>query len=212
MKVLRNSTRSTVRVGAARGVMAIGAVGLVATLGLVAPSGAATVKPLSPVANVSLSSHATKTVVTHVPFKGTYTWTIALLWSSTGVQATSVSGTGTGTDGANAMTGSGAGSAANQCDPFSGIGALKGTSGLALKVVSSSATQACGVNDAAPTPVTVKGVATVTSGTGKFKGATGTLHFSGQFSIQSTTAGSSESDSFSATLTGTLTIKTIVKK
>jgi hypothetical protein len=53
-------------------------------------------------------------------------------------------------------------------------------------------------------------VATVLSGTGKFKGATGTLSFSGSFSIQSTTAGSSESDSFSATLTGTLSIKEVV--
>ncbi len=49
-------------------------------------------------------------------------------------------------------------------------------------------------------------MATVVSGTGKFKGAKGTLTFKGSFTVQSTTAGSTESDSFSATLTGTLTV------
>ncbi|MFZ1063345.1 MAG: hypothetical protein WAN30_07735 [Acidimicrobiales bacterium] len=176
-----------------------------ATVGSVASVGAVVTPPATPGAQVALTSHAVKVV--HVAFKGTYTGTISLLWSSTGVQATAVKGTGTGTDGANAMSGSGSGSAASTCDPFSGLGALTGASGLKLQVVSSSKTQACAVNSAAPTPVTVKGVANVLSGTGKFKGATGTLSFTGTFSIQSTTAGSSESDSFNATLTGTLTIK-----
>jgi hypothetical protein len=80
---------------------------------------------------------------------------------------------------------------------------------LKLSVASSGKTQVCAVNSAAPSPVTVNGVAKILSGTGKFKGATGTLSFKGSFSIQSTTAGSSESDSFSATLTGTVTIKTV---
>ena len=51
------------------------------------------------------------------------------------------------------------------------------------------------------------GTATVTSGTGKFAGAKGTLKVSGTFSIKSTAAGSSESDNFSATLSGNLTLK-----
>lgn len=214
MRLRSNSSKSGSRVTLGRKVVAAGAVGVLATMGMALPSGATSVKPLAPVAHTSLASHATTTKkvtkVTHVAFKGTYSGTIALLWSSTGVQATSVKGQGTATDGANTMTGSGAGTAASTCDPFSGTGALSGTSGLTLKVVSSQKTQACAVNSAAPTPVTVKGVATVVSGTGKFKGATGTLSFNGQFSIQSTTAGSNESDSFTATLTGTLTIKTVV--
>jgi hypothetical protein len=83
-----------------------------------------------------------------------------------------------------------------------------------LSIVSSTKTQACAVNSAAPTPVTVNGVAKIVSGTGKFKGATGTLSFKGSFSIQATTAGSSENDAFSATLSGVVTIKTVttVKK
>ena len=192
-----------------RTLLAVGAIGLLATLGMSLPSGAVTTQHVAPVAKAPLASHTTKIV--HVAIKGSYTGTIGLLWSSTGVKATSVSGHGTGTDGANTMSGSGTGSAASSCDPFSGAGALAGASGLKLQVVSSSQTQACAVNSAAPSPVTVKGVAKVLSGTGKFKGATGTLSFSGSFSIQSTTAGSSESDSFNATLTGTLSIKEIVK-
>ena len=187
-----------------RTLIAMGTIGLLATMGIGSPSGAVSTHQVAPVAR---ASHAVKAKIIHVAFKGSYSGTIGLLWSSTGVQATSVKGTGTGTYGANTMTGSGSGSAASTCDPFSGLGALSGASGLKLQVVSSSKTQACAVNSAAPTPVTVKGVATVLSGTGKFKGATGTLSFSGSFSIQATTAGSSESDSFNATLTGTLTIK-----
>ena len=61
--------------------------------------------------------------------------------------------------------------------------------------------------DAAPTLVTVTGAATVVKGTGKFLGATGTLAVKGSFSIKATTAGSSETDTFSATLTGKLTLK-----
>jgi hypothetical protein len=167
---------------------------------------------------VTLASHAvaTKKVIktTHVAFKGTYTGTIALLWSSSGVTATSVAGHGTGTDGSNTLKGSGGGSAANTCNPFNGAGSLVGASGLKLSVTTSTKSQACAVNSSAPTPVTVSGVAKIVSGTGKFKGASGTLSFKGEFSIQSSTAGSSENDSFSATITGVVTIKTvtIVKK
>ncbi|MGD0851937.1 MAG: hypothetical protein ABSA07_01100 [Acidimicrobiales bacterium] len=201
-----------------RKVFAMGAIALVTTLGMAIPAGAVNSNTVSHVGRVSLTGHAatTKKVVktTHVAFKGTYSGTMALLWSSTGVTATSVTGHGTGTDGANTMKGSGGGTAANTCDPFSGAGSVVGPSGLKLSIVSSSKTQACAVNSAAPTPVTVTGVAKIVSGTGKFKGATGTLSFKGEFSIQNTTAGSTENDSFSATLTGTLTIKTVttVKK
>ena len=75
-----------------------------------------------------------------------------------------------------------------------------------FRVVSSSS-QACAAGQSAPTSVTVKGVATVLSGTGKYAGAKGNLTVAGSFSIKSTTAGSSESDAFTATLKGTLTVK-----
>jgi hypothetical protein len=211
MKIRTNSLKAVTQVSTARKLVAMGTIGLVATLGVAVPAGA--VIATKPAATVALASHAatTKKVfkITHVAFKGTYTGTIALLWSSTGVTATSVSGHGTGTDGANAMKGAGSGSAASTCNPFNGSGNLVGASGLKLSVVTSSKTQACAVNAAAPSPVTVAGVAKIVSGTGKFKGATGTLSFKGSFSVQSSTAGSNESDSFNATLSGVLTIKKV---
>ncbi len=205
MRNLSRSPRIENKGSATRKAMAIGAVGLIGTFMAVGPVGAAGTSVHSTSSHASLSSHAAKVV--KVAFKGTYSGTIALLWSSTGVEATSVTGHGAGTYGANAMSGTGGGSAASTCDPFSGTGALTGASGLKMKIVSSPKTQACAAGSAAPTSVSVTGVATVVSGTGKFKGATGTLNFKGSFSIQSTTAGSKESDSFSATLTGVLTIK-----
>jgi len=211
MRIRTNSLKAITEGSLARRLVAMGTIGLVATFGVAVPAGA--VNAATPAAHASVASHAaaTKKVtkITHVPFKGSYTGTIGLLWSSTGVKATSVAGHGTGTYGSNTMNGSGGGSAANTCDPFSGAGSLVGASGLKLSVVSSTKTQACAVNSAAPSPVTVHGVAKIVSGTGKFKGATGTLSFKGSFSIQATTAGSSENDSFNATLTGTVTVKTI---
>jgi hypothetical protein len=211
MKIRTSSLKAVTQISTARKLVAMGTIGLVATLGVAVPAGA--VIATKPAAKVALASHAatTKKVIkiTHVAFKGTYTGTIALLWSSTGVTATSVTGHGTGTDGANAMKGAGSGSAASTCNPFNGSGNLVGVSGLKLSVATSSKTQACAVEAAAPSPVTVVGVAKIVSGTGKFKGATGTLSFKGSFSVQSSTAGSNESDSFNATLSGVLTIKKV---
>ena len=213
MRIRQSSHSTSSAVSTSRKVIAMGAIGLVTTLGIALPAGAVNATSLTPAAHVTLSSRvaATKKVtkIKHVAFKGTYAGTMALLWSSTGVTATSVTGHGTGTYGANTMKGSGGGSAANTCDPFSGAGSVVGASGLKLSIVASTKTQACAVNSAAPTPVTVNGVAKIVSGTGKFKGATGTLSFKGQFSIQATTAGSTENDSFNATITGTVTIKTV---
>jgi hypothetical protein len=211
MKVRNSSRGGNSQVSIARKVVTIGAIGLVSTVGVAIPAGALNLS--STPAHVTLSAHAatTKKVIkiTHVAFKGAYAGTIALLWSSTGVTATSVAGHGAGTYGSNTMKGSGGGSAASTCNPFTGTGNLVGPSGLKLSVVSSTKSQACAVNAAAPSPVTVSGVAKIMSGTGKFKGATGTLSFKGSFSVQSSTAGSSESDAFNATLTGTVTIKKV---
>jgi hypothetical protein len=213
MRIRLNSHNTSNEVSTTRKVIAFGAIGLITTLGAAIPAGAVTSAKVAPAAHVSLTSHTTATKrvtkITHVTFKGTYSGTMALLWSSTGVTASSVTGHGTGTDGAKTMKGSGGGSAASSCDPFSGAGSLTGTSGLKLSIVSSSKTQACAVNSAAPSPVTVKGVAKILSGTGKLKGASGTLSFKGSFTIQSTSAGSSENDSFSATITGIITVKTV---
>jgi hypothetical protein len=157
-------------------------------------------------ASTHLTALAAKT--SRVAFKGSYTGTISLLWSSTGVSVTGLHGSGTTTLlGKASVTGTGSGTAASTCNPFSGTGTIsaKGST-LKLKVVSSTKQQACAAGSAAPTLVSVTGYATANGGTGKYKGAKGTLALKGTFSIQSTTAGSSESDSFTASLTGSLTV------
>jgi hypothetical protein len=140
-------------------------------------------------------------------FSGTYRGTIAMLWSASAVSVTSLSGTGTGADlGFAAVTGTGGANPSGSCDPINGVGVLTGGgSTLHLKLATTS--KGCAADSAAPTSVTVTGSAIVTSGTGKFAGATGTLKVLGSFSIKSTTAGSNESDAFSATLTGSLKVK-----
>jgi hypothetical protein len=140
-------------------------------------------------------------------FSGTYHGTIAMLWSSSAVNVTALTGTGTGTDlGLTAVTGTGSSNPSGSCDPISGLGILTGGgSTLHLKLATSS--KGCAADSAAPTTVVITGTATVVSGTGKFAGTTGTLKVSGSFQIKSTAAGSNESDAFSATLTGSLKVK-----
>jgi hypothetical protein len=143
----------------------------------------------------------------NVAFSSTYKGTIAMLWSSSDVKVTNLTGTGTGTNlGLTAVSGTGSAAPSSQCDPINGVGTLSG-GGSTLKLTIKSTT-ACGAASAAPTTVTISnGTALVTGGTGKFAGATGTLKVTGSFAIQSTTAGSNESDAFTATLSGTLKIK-----
>ncbi len=184
---------------------------LVSALAVVAvgvvPSAGATVMQHS--TSSSATAHVVKAKIVKVTFKGTYTGTIAMLWSSTGVKATAVTGTGTATFlGKSTLSGSGSSSAASTCDPLTGKGFLAGSgSKLMLTIIDPTSSQACAAGQSAPTSVSVKGVAKVTGGLGKYKGVSGTLKFSGSFSIKSTTAGSSESDAFTATLTGVLSIK-----
>lgn len=192
MKLRKESTL----IGAA---LLAGALGLAGSAGAVGAPGVHA--PSSEVALVAAKTHK-------VAFKGSYSGNIALLWSSSSVSVTSLHGTGTGTElGSSTLSGTGSSSPSSTCDPFSGTGTISGGgSVIHFKVVSSSAQQACASGSSAPTNVTVKGVATVLSGTGKYAGAKGTLKIAGSFSIKSTTAGSSESDAFSTTLTGTLTV------
>jgi hypothetical protein len=165
--------------------------------------------------NAPASTHLTSPVhalvakTKKVAFKGSYSGTMSMLWSSSAVTVTSLSGNGTTSLlGTSTLSGTGSSSPSSTCDPFSGTGTVRGGgSVLHFKVVSSSSQQACAAGSAAPTSVTVKGVAVVLSGTGKYAGAKGNLAIGGTFSIKSTTAGSSESDAFNATLKGTLTVK-----
>ncbi len=140
-------------------------------------------------------------------FSGTYKGKIAILWSDTDVQATSVTGSGTGNIlGLGQLTGSGSAKPSSQCAGIKGSGVLSG-SGSTLKVSFDPLAKGCGTDSAAPTDVNISGNALVTGGTGKFAGATGTLKVKGSFPITSTTAGSSESNAFTFTLSGNINTK-----
>ena len=142
-----------------------------------------------------------------VAFSGTYAGTMALLWSASDVKVTTLNGTGTGaTLGLTSVVGTGGSSPSSTCDPINGTGTLSG-GGSTLHLALATTSKACASDSAAPTSVSVTGTATVTSGTGKFVGAKGTLKVTGAFSIKSTTAGSSENEGFRTTLTGTITLK-----
>ncbi len=181
------------------------AVALAGTVGLVAAGAGAAVT--TPTRSSAQPGALAKPKV--VAFRATYHGTMSLLWSSSSVKVTSLVGTGAAPGvGTTTLKGTGVSSPSGSCDPFSGAATITGAKGgLVLKVVSSAKQSACAAGTAAPTTVTVRGVATVVNGQGVYLAAKGSLAISGSFSIQSTAAGSKESDQFTATLVGKLTVK-----
>lgn len=142
-----------------------------------------------------------------VAFSGTYKGKIAVLWSDSGVQATSVTGSGTGTIlGLDALTGSGSAAPQNQCDGINGSGVLSG-GGNTLKVSFDSSAKGCAADEAAPTVINITGSAVIQGGTGKYAGAAGTLKVTGSFAIKSKDAGFSESSALTLTLSGNINTK-----
>jgi len=140
-------------------------------------------------------------------FSGTYKGTISMLWSSSDVKVTSLTGTGSGTDlGLSKVTATGKALPTDQCVPINATGSLSGANGT-LNLALNASSRGCAADSAAPTVVSITGTAVVTGGTGKFAGATGSLKVTGSFMIKSTSAGSNESDAFTVTLTGSLTLK-----
>lgn len=152
---------------------------------------------------------AAVTSPTSVAFTGSYSGTLALLITnddSTSASATvsSISGTGTGTDlGASKLSGSGQvpDTSTNTGFNFNGTGTLTGaTSTLTLSVVSSSANAPDGAGT-----VTLSGTAKITGGTGTFAHASGTLKFSGAFTITGVDTGS-QNPAFNSTISGTINL------
>jgi len=142
-----------------------------------------------------------------VAFSGTYKGKIAVLWSDSGVKASSVTGTGTGTIlGLDALTGSGSAAPQNQCDGINGSGVLSG-GGNTLKVSFDSSAKGCAADEAAPTVISITGNAVIQGGTGKYAGAAGTLKVTGSFAIKSKDAGFSESSALTLTLSGNINTK-----
>ncbi|MDP1719994.1 MAG: hypothetical protein Q8L08_03210 [Candidatus Nanopelagicaceae bacterium] len=170
------------------------------------PTGYTTKKPVVKVTPKPTATPA-KTTAGTVAFSGTYKGKISILWSDSDVRATSVTGVGTGNIlGLDELTGTGSAAPQNQCDAFDGTGVLSG-GGNTLKVAFDSTAKACAAEGAAPTTITITGNATITGGTGKYAGATGTLKVTGTFAIKSKDAGFSESAALTLTLTGNITTK-----
>ena len=150
----------------------------------------------------SLKKPAAKTVA----FAGTYKGKLSTVWSSSGVQASEVAGTSTDAKGLANMTATGGSAPQAQCAVVNGSATLKGTDGSVTFKLDSSA-KGCATDSAAPTTVVISGTATITSGTGKYAGATGVLTIKGQFDVTSSAAGAKESQAFTATFTGKIKLK-----
>lgn len=141
-----------------------------------------------------------------VAFNGTYKGKLSTVWSSTGVQATEVTGTSTDAKGLADITATGGSAPQAACAAVNGTATLKGTDGSLTFKLDSSA-KGCATDDAAPTTVVITGTATITGGTGKYAGATGVLTIKAQFNVSSTAAGTKESQAFTATFTGNIKLK-----
>lgn len=162
-----------------------------------------------PVAKPTIKPSTTPTKATGgvVAFSGTYKGKMSVLWSDSGVQASSVTATGSGTVlGLDALNGMGSSSPQNQCDSINGSGVLSG-GGNTLKVAFDSNAKGCAVDGAAPTTVNITGTASITGGTGKYAGATGTLKVTGSFAIKSSQAGFGETTALTVILTGNISTK-----
>ena len=162
----------------------------------ICPTGWSTKKPKVP----------TTSKVATVAFSGTYKGQITMVWSSSSVKAT-IKGTGTGdVSGLTELTGVGTAAPQSQCDVLNGTGTLgSGANTIALSVVSTA--KGCAEEAAAPTDVNVTGNATVSGGTGKFAGATGTLKLTGYFSVKATTAGTTDNSTFTVKIEGNVITK-----
>lgn len=200
-----NFTKNATKLGCA-----VGALALMATVGVVVPSSAATTSALK--THASLTSNVVK--VRKVAFKGSYNGTLTFLLTSvastsTSASVTSVTGKGTSTDlGSTSFSGTGnvPATAASAGFHFTGAGKLAGPGGtLNLRILSKNSSGAAPENAAGT--VTLTGTATVVSGTGKLKGASGLLKFSGSFAVANDGVSGSQSPAFTSKLSGTLLIK-----
>ncbi len=154
----------------------------------------------------STHSIARRPALKTISFTGHYSGSASLLIDNGNVTISSVSGTGTGTlVGASSVSGSGSSSAAAQCDPFGGTGAIAGPSAtIRFKVLSSSA-QGCSSGESGPVTVTFHGTAKAIGGTGRAKGASGSLKFHGTLQLGGTSG--SQTGTYTVKLTGSLNVK-----
>lgn len=119
------------------------------------------------------------------PFTASYTGKVTERVDGQTVYATA-KGSGTGTlVGKSSILGTVVGSTSNPpCAPFGGPGTIKSAKGvLKLKILRSSS-RGCG-SEEDQVNISISGNATVVGGTGKFRKAKGSVHFSGQYNRSS---------------------------
>jgi hypothetical protein len=158
------------------------------------------------VASPASSNAAVKTKT--VAFKGSYSGTASLLFQGTDIKIISVSGSGSAPIvGASSLSGTGeatGGADSNLCVPFKGTGSIKSSAATIKFSVSGKTSQGCSSGQSGPVTVTVTGTAKVTKGTGKAKGATGSLKYKGTLKLNDTSG--SQTGTFSGTVSGKLTV------
>ncbi|MBW4029949.1 MAG: hypothetical protein HIU57_04625 [Acidobacteria bacterium] len=156
-------------------------------------------------------AHAHVVKMKKLSFSASYHGDVKILWTSTGASGT-MSATGKGTTlGSGSLVANGATksfSTSSSSDPLRGTAVLKGPGGslaITALIVSAATTSSAAPTSAAPDPVVISGTVKVTKGTGKFAGATGTLFVHATFTLNTTTG--NETQSFNATLKGSLSVK-----
>ena len=170
------------------------------------PSGYTTTKPAATPAKSTAAAPAPATGKS-TAFSGKYVGKMTLLWNDSGVSATTVNAAGTGNiSGLDALIGTGSSSPQSKCDGIDGSGTLGG-GGSTLAVKFDTSTKGCAEDEGAPTTVKLTGKATITGGTGKFAGASGTLTVTGSFYVKSTDAGSKDTPAITLQIDGNIVTK-----
>jgi hypothetical protein len=144
-------------------------------------------------------------VVKAVAFRGTYKGNADLLIDNGSVSIRSIAGTGSNSLlGVGRVAGKGSASASAQCDPFTGTGNITGAHGTLHLVVTQSKSTGCSSGESGPITVKFHGTAVVKGGTGKAKGAKGTLAFSGKLGLGGTSG--AQAGPYTVTITGHLSL------
>lgn len=160
------------------------------------PSGYSTTKPKA--ATTTPAAGGT------VAFSGNYKGNLNIIWGDTYLQVTSATAKGTGNVlGLTDMTGSGSAAPAGICDGFDAKGSIGG-GGNTINVTFDTSSKGCAEDESAPTTIKITGSATITSGTGKYAGATGNLKVTGVFSVK---GGAKETAAFTMDVSGNIKTK-----
>ena len=139
-----------------------------------------------------------------VALSGEYKGNLNIVWGDTYLQVTSATAKGTGNVlGLTDMTGSGSAAPAGLCDGFDAKGSIGG-GGNTINVTFDTSSKGCAEDESAPTTIKITGSATITGGTGKYVGATGSLKVTGVFSVK---GGAKEIAAFTMNVNGSIKTK-----